>query len=225
VLRGAESDRIESVVLGVELGRRATQAVGGRQKDRWRDQATASATAGVRDSARSEGYAQGYAEGRRAAAAEAAKAETARAAAQAELDQARTAQFHRSLAALDTAVTSLEAQAGREAARAEHALAEAAFPLVETMLGRELELATTPGADAVRRALALAPSGRPVTVRLNPADAAAVAELPGWPGDREMTVVADSGVGVGDALAECDAVRIDARLATALARVREVLGS
>jgi flagellar assembly protein FliH len=77
------------------------------------------------------------------------------------------------------------------------------------------------------RALALAPSGRPVTVHLHPADHATVTG--GQPGPveiegRSVTLLADPTLQPGDAVAECDATIIDARIAPALARAREVLG-
>jgi flagellar assembly protein FliH len=59
---------------------------------------------------------------------------------------------------------------------------------------------------------------------LNPADVAALdgLDLPALVG-RPVKLLADPSLGLGDALAESGASRIDARLTSALARVREVL--
>src|SRR2546423_553152 len=83
-----------------------------------------------------------------------------------------------------------------------------------------------PEVSAQLRAVALAPAGRPVTVRLSPADRATLdldestVDIDG----RAVTILADAGLRPGDAVAECDATTIDARLDTALARAKEVLG-
>jgi flagellar assembly protein FliH len=78
------------------------------------------------------------------------------------------------------------------------------------------------------RVLALAPEQRPVTVRLNPADRMTIGlsdrttEL--VVDGRSITLVEDPTLQPGDAVAVSDATTIDARLGTALERVREVLG-
>ncbi|MPY94776.1 MAG: hypothetical protein GEV08_17450, partial [Acidimicrobiia bacterium] len=50
------------------------------------------------------------------------------------------------------------------------AATEVSFAVVEVLLGRELELATSPGRDALARALRAAPDGGAAVARLNPAD-------------------------------------------------------
>jgi flagellar assembly protein FliH len=182
----------------------------------------------VRTAARAEGYAVGWAEGRRAAAqhaAEEAAAAQARADAQAAADAART---ERAVRALQAAVDALEARAITPATELADVITTAAFELATALLGRELALAENPGLDAIRRALHLAPAGRPVTARLHPDDAPAVrdaaAAVPSDEWGREITVVADPAVEPGGAIVDCDASRIDAQLGPALERVREALG-
>jgi flagellar assembly protein FliH len=218
------ADGVTSAPAYLDVQLRVTRAAGGRgHVDRWLDHAGAAVSASIREEACAQGYAAGYAEGRRAAAAAADEAEQRRAAELAGLDRRRAAEFARALGALDGAAAGLERDAAVAAERAEQILVEAAFALAEAVLGRELELAADPGLDAVRRALALAPQGRPVTVRVNPADARALGEAADWQGGRQVTVVADSSVAAGDCVADCDAAHIDARIGPALDRVREVL--
>jgi flagellar assembly protein FliH len=131
------------------------------------------------------------------------------------------------LVAISLAVADLERQMLPVAAEFENLIVETAFTLAEAIIGREPALATEPGRDAMARALALAPSGRPVTVRLHPADHETVTG--GQPGPveiegRSVMLLADPSLQPGDAIAECDATIIDARIAPALARAREVLG-
>jgi flagellar assembly protein FliH len=223
VLRGTESQEVTPAHLGADLRRAPGATDRSRGVDRWLDRATAAVTESVREAARAEGYAQGYAEGRRAAAEAAQAAQKRREAEQAAADRRHAEELHRALGAVERAATRLEQDAAAAAAETERTLAEAAFSLLETLVGRELELAAHPGLDAVRRALALAPHARPVTLRLNPADAAALGSSAGWAGGREVTVAPDPSVAIGDCVADCDATRIDARIAPALARVREVL--
>jgi flagellar assembly protein FliH len=147
--------------------------------------------------------------------------------------EAEAASVRSALGALAEAAAGLEARAVAPAAALEGHLLAAAVELAEALLGRELALAGGAGGlDALRRALCLAPAGRPVTARLNPADATFVrtalagladderAELLGG---REVLVLADAAVGPAGCVAECDATRIDAQLGTALSRVREAL--
>jgi flagellar assembly protein FliH len=180
----------------------------------------------LRAQAHAAGYAAGWAQGCRAAEAAANAAR--------DQEQARTRQAaegfigntSHALAALANAATSLERRVVPAAADVEDAIVTAAFALAQAIVGRELAVAKVPGEAALARVLALAPAGRPVTVRLNPSDhaflaaAGAATEVAG----RTVTLVADPGVRAGDALAECDSTNIDGRIATAVERVREVLG-
>jgi flagellar assembly protein FliH len=179
----------------------------------------------LRAQAHAAGYAAGWSQGRQEADA-AARAERDRERANASAVTAElTARAESAIAALGTAAASLERRAAQSTAEAENAIATAAFALAEAIVGRELAVAENPGHEALARALALAPAGRPVTVRLNGADHELLAaggnrlDVDG----RTVTLVADPALQPGDALAECDATRIDARIGTAIERVREVL--
>ncbi len=212
VLRGRDADGLRRASFSVDL-RRAVPAPA-RPGD-------------ADESARAAGYARGWAQGQRDAApaeAEARAGEPARAQA---ADAARQAALHRALRAVDTAASALHDELSPAVARLEELLLDAAYQVAQALLGRELST-TEPGRDALARALALAPPDGPVTVRLSPADHAALAGPDGSTVEHQVagrivTLVADPSLRPGDALAQCGNATIDARLAEALARVRAVL--
>jgi flagellar assembly protein FliH len=197
---------------------------------RTRPGAVTELAAQVRTEAQAAGYAAGWAQGRHEAdiAARAERDQLLAAAQQLAAEHAAAA--GRALEALVSAAGGLERRALPLAAELEDAVVRTAFALVEAILGRELAVAASPGRDALARVLALAPSGRPVVVRLNPADHAMLTD-DGAPaavahefGGRAVTLVADPSLRSGDAVADCDATEIDGRLDTALTRAKEVLG-
>lgn len=186
--------------------------------------------AAARAAAEAQGFAAGWAAGQQAARA-AAEVELQELRAQIAAAAARQAgAVERALAAVAAAAGSLERRVAPVAAECHEALTATAVDVAEALLGRELTLIADPVMDAVRRALDLAPQGRPVVLRLNPADhasllAGAAAETTLDDTGRELTLVADPGVEPGGCVAECDATRIDAQLGSALERVREALAS
>lgn len=100
---------------------------------------------------------------------------------------------------------------------------ELALSLAATILDREIDAAINPGADAISRALKLAPERGELTVRMNPTDCETLGDLSlGAPG-RDLVLVPDPSIEVGGVLVETDTAVIDARISTALARAREVL--
>jgi flagellar assembly protein FliH len=108
---------------------------------------------------------------------------------------------------------------------AENDVLELALQLAEVLVGRELELSTTPWRDAIRRALQLAPSETEIRLRLHPLDAAAAQQ------DEQLMeqlsplvrIVADHTVERSGAIADAGSCRIDAQIGSALTRVREAL--
>jgi flagellar assembly protein FliH len=180
----------------------------------------------ARATARAQGYAAGWAEGMRQAAdtAQAVADRVEAAAVQAGAEWA--AQLEQAVTAVAAAARALEYRAAQPSAEVEELILRAAFTLTEALVGHELTVTGTPGEDAIGRALALVPLGRPVLVRLSPADHAIVAaagarrEIDG----RAVTLLADPTLQPGDAVAECDSTTVDARLGPALDRVRELLG-
>ena len=179
-------------------------------------------------SAHTQGYAAGWADGHRAVV-EHLRSETERAEREvAEALRAQTEAVTRGLLALNRAADDLESRVTPTMDTAAEALATAAVALAEALLGRELALTGTPGMDAVRRALALAPRGGPLVIRLHPEDWSAVhAALETRPEElsgRDFELLADASVEPAGCVVDCAATRIDAQLGPALARVREVLG-
>jgi len=174
-----------------------------------------------RDAARAQGFAAGWAEGLRASAQRSTTASD---------EQARALQ-HRSdtlLAAQRSALSALQDAVGRcaETTSALHseltaAAVDLALQIAEAVLDRELEIATDPGADALRRALVGVPIDVPVTVRLHPADLDVLDR--DVVADRAVTFLADASLTRGDAVVESEDGIVDAGIAAALARVREVL--
>ncbi|MDT4988943.1 MAG: flagellar assembly protein FliH [Micromonosporaceae bacterium] len=181
----------------------------------------------LRAEAQAAGYATGWAQGRHEAGL-AAQARSDQV--DADVRQATTAQANRAgqaIMAVTAAAGGLERRMVPVATELEDIIVATAYALAEQIVGRELAVAVEPGRDAIARALAFAPTGRPVTIRLHPADYATV--TPAQPGfveieGRTVTLLADATLRPGDAVAECDATTIDARIEPTLARVREVLG-
>ncbi|WP_066585342.1 FliH/SctL family protein [Cellulomonas timonensis] len=191
----------------------------GQRRDESRD---AALTAEL-DRARGAGHAVGFAAGRREAA-EAAAVESARAAREREQAvAAQAAQHAAALAVLQRAAAAAAARTAPVLAELEQRLHAAALELAQAILGHELR----DGEHSARAALARVRSqpqqvgGQ--TVRLHPRDLAAL-EAAVAPADVSgLTLVADAALAVGDAVSEHADGYLDARLTTALDRVRAVL--
>jgi len=113
-----------------------------------------------------------------------------------------------------------------------HAVIELALEIAELVVGREVAAASDPGRDALVRAVAVAPDRGDILARLHPDDLAVLragddADDPGrftdLTGGRAMTLVADPTVGPGGCVLDVSGSRVDARVASALDRVRAVL--
>lgn len=175
----------------------------------------------TRAAARSQGYSVGWAQGRREAD------ETARLAAEqtaehnAAAEARREAEHRAAVSALELAAARLDETLTELSARVDAQASELAFELTRELVGRELALAEDPGADTVRRVLAVLPGRTDVRVRLHPdvARDAAAADLT----DHGVTVVADPALAPTDALVESEGAVLDLRIETAINRLREVL--
>lgn len=160
-----------------------------------------------------EGMAAGFAAGQEAAADDVDRQRAEVAAAVAGALQSLAAASVEVLSRRDDTVAALE-----------RSLVDAAFELAEAIVGRELELATSPGRDALVRALRLAAGTDAVVVRMHPDDIATLGDADLAPG-REVTVVADPTVGRNGCLVQVGDGCVDAQIGSALGRVREVLSS
>ena len=199
---------------------------------------TRSATGAVdvrdeRQAARALGYAEGWATGARAAAAqsEATRAallrdhESAAASARADID--------RVVDALSAAAQQLRTSAMPTLDQAGDVVLEAAVALARTILDAELAVVDTAAQHALRRALRPLPTDGLVTVRINPADHAALQPLvtPAGAGSvaagqfdgHDIRLVADPAVVRGDAVAEQAGSVVDAGIGAALSRALDVL--
>jgi flagellar assembly protein FliH len=161
------------------------------------------------------GYRAGYREGLeagRAAAASEARAAAVR------LDQA--------MAALSAAASGLAQRRALELAGLEDTIATVAVDLAAAVIGRELQVAASPGADALARAMALVPAGSPVVARLHPADAELVLSSSASGNTvvpPAVTIVPDPRVEPGGCLLDVGDAQIDAQLGSALDRARAAL--
>jgi flagellar assembly protein FliH len=170
------------------------------------------------------GMAEGLASGRAAMAAESVAA---------------TARLEALARALSDAGDDLRRRQGLELTDLEDTLARTAVDLASAIIGRELQISASPGADALARALALVPAGSMAVARLHPADAAVLAEADagaatgafagGYLAARgsgtpaSVTIIADPAVEPGGCILEVGESRIDAQLGPALDRVRAAL--
>jgi flagellar assembly protein FliH len=187
--------------------------------------------------ARAAGYATGYATGidearattRARLAAEAVAAENAAA--------ARDSAYSQAFQALFDAAEELEGLAVQSAADIEEQIVAAAWSIAEAIVGQVLADDETRSRAAVTRALSLAPADEDVTVAVSPADFRVLAAERGDTalaatdmtpirrsrGLRTVSILADDTLAPGDAVATCGATTIDARIAGAIERVKQVL--
>lgn len=138
-------------------------------------------------------------------------------------EAARTAACDRAMQAAAAAAADLRSRHAVALAEIEDAVVELAFELATAVVGRELELAASPGRDAVARALALAPPAGPATVRLHPVDADTIGSMTDLAPGRDVVVVPDGSVEPAGCIVEVGACTVDAQISTALERAREAL--
>ena len=177
----------------------------------------------VDDIAFARGHAAGYASGLALANLE---LDERRAAVEAEFAAARAredAAVQQRLRVLDSAVRALEARTAPVLAEARGSILDTAFSIAEMIVGHALEDQAASARAAVARALQGTEGDDVRAVHLHPADLALLTrEERTRP---EVVLVADSSLGRGDAVTQLADGTIDARLSTALDRVRAVFGS
>ncbi|MFF1572692.1 FliH/SctL family protein [Leifsonia sp. NPDC058292] len=171
-------------------------------------------------SARARGYAAGYAEGLRVAATE--QSAWLAAAEQDRAQRADLATQHtvRALAVLRAAALELTESTLPVVEDAEGTLVAAAFELAEAVVGHALGDRLAAAEAAVARVLGDDLAGQVSVIRLNPDDAAAIAETAT---ELPVRLVADPAVAAGDAIGELPDGWLDARIRTALDRAREAI--
>lgn len=187
--------------------------------------ATSAQTVAHQD-AKARGYTQGHSAGY-AAGLQLASQETA--AARARLDAVHAARMDAletvhaaEVAALQTAALALQARTLPVLADAEHALFRCAVDLAEALLGRELASGEASARAALGRAYGQGAAEVPVSIRMNPADLAELGgNRHGLP--ESVALMGDPSLNRGDAEADYPHGLLDARLGTAVDRVRAVL--
>lgn len=182
----------------------------------------------AKDAGRTAGYAEGWAQGQRAAAEAAEVARLQALVAEQAHENRRTAALAQAVNALGRAVTGLEAQLMPTLHELQDLVLAHAFGLAEAIIGRELASSETRGADALRRAMSAAPEHNAVTVRLHPDD---YHHLVGDEPEADFNYQGhpvhlrpDPGLRPGDAVAQMGSTTVDATIAAAMERAREVLG-
>jgi len=181
------------------------------------------------DAARTAGHAlgwsAGWAAGARAAAERAAAAEAERAADHTRSEARRQAAVDEAVVVLRRAAQAADRRSEPVVDQVRRELSAVAVQLAEAVLCRELVGGDASARAALGRALAVPAELGVHTVRLHPADAAAVQDLvaAGEITLDGVAVVADPRLARGDALSEHPAGFLDAQVATALARARRVL--
>ncbi len=170
---------------------------------------------------RVRGHAAGYAAGLREAAGHAAVA-AERADAE-RLDAAResAARLAHAVQVLESAASALTRSAVPVITDVEETLCAAALELAEAVIGYELADGGNSARSVVARAITAPLPFTVHTVRLHPADLAAVRAAGAAPA--EVGLVPDPALAPGDAVAEYADGFLDSRISTALARVRTAL--
>ena len=168
-----------------------------------------------------QGHAAGYAAGLRAAAAEIAERDARREAEHAVALRAAEDRTERALIALAAATRALDERALPLVSEAEESIVTLAVQLAEALVGQELSVAEVAARLAVERVLTMAAPDSVRAVRLNPGDLAALDD--NLRRRSRLTFVADPSVASGDAVADLDDGFLDARISTAMTRVREAL--
>ncbi len=176
----------------------------------------------AQDMAAARGHAAGYADGLALARLELAEQQT-----RMDLDRAAERRHAEQrlagrVSVLDAATRALERQSAPSLAEARTRILDVALEIAEALLGQALQDGPSSARAAVARALGAADGEEVRAVRLHPAD---LAEIPSTDVPAGLTLVADGSLQRGDAVAECPNGHLDARLGTALTRVRDALGS
>jgi len=98
-----------------------------------------------------------------------------------------------------------------------------AFEIAQVLVGHELAHTEEVGRGAIARALGFAPDQGHVVARLHPDDVAALGDPDRLATGRSLVLVADPGLRPGDCVVDVNGCHIDARLDSAIERVRAVL--
>lgn len=169
-----------------------------------------------------QGHAVGYAAGLQLAGREAAAARARHDAEHAGRVSALEARHAAELASVRLAVAALAERTVPVLADSEQAMFSCALELAEALLGHELRDGETSARAALARAQGTGETEVPVAIRMNPADLAILGR-DGGTLPENVTLVGDPALSRGDAVAEYPHGFLDARLCTAVDRVKVAL--
>jgi len=209
VLRGAEVDRLPvATLVGQRPPPRIDPSVDALTAEIVDDHASSHDTTNpTTDQCLSEAYEAGFSEG--VGAAESAIRDTLASA----------------LAGLERAAGQLEvARKAWEDVGPDEAIS-LALELTEMILLREVASSDAPARDAIRRCFAQLEPGERATIRLSPSDFDALGVVDDLQLERTFELVSDPSIEPGDAVADLNSGSVDARIRTALDRVRQELQS
>lgn len=172
-----------------------------------------------------QGHAAGYAVGLQLAGRDAVAAQARQDADYTERCTMLEARHAREVAALRLAAAALGERTEPVLADAEQVLLSYALDLAVALLGHELGDGETAARAALLRARGQEDAATPVAIRMNPADVAVLrgADDAGNNVPASVTLVGDPELDRGDAVADYPHGFLDARLGTAVNRVRAVL--
>ena len=168
-------------------------------------------------SATDDGYRAGYQAGFDAGLLDASDAIEAR-------ERSRATDLASTLDNLDSAVAHLRDDHDEIVMSIERRVMAVAVEVAEIIVGHELAITDRPGIEALQRALQFAPQGASATARLHADDIATLGNHRDAFG-QDLSIVADASLRRGDCIVDIDSMRIDARIAEALQRVREAIDS
>jgi flagellar assembly protein FliH len=171
--------------------------------------------------ARAAGHAAGYAAGLRAAGAELAGQKAALDAEHRAAVLHEAARMDRAIAVLGAASAALDARMVPVLTDAQDAVAASALELAEAILGSELSDGERSARSAVIRVLSAVDPATIVTVRLNPLDLGVLD--PSVLSAAAVSFTPDASIARGDAVADLPVGYLDARIATAVDRVRAAI--
>lgn len=208
ILRGVHSD--VTITQPVELDLSSFLSAG----------SSGTVTPEMMESALETGYRDGWEQGLNEARASVEQAHAVERAAW-QQDQARRLSL--ALDALAEAREGFQHRQAFELPTIEDSVAAGAIELATVLLGRELVLSSSPGRDAIARALAIAPAGDGIVIRLHASDVETLGCIDDLLLGRQVTVIADPSIEPGGCLLDAKDCQVDARLSTAIERVRQTM--
>ncbi len=163
----------------------------------------------IRRSAFEQGYAEGLEQAREDIATATADANN---------------RVRHALGALQAAIDGFDHRDGVGLADIENTVVEIAASLATEILQRELTVMTSPGAEAIARAMQFAPTRGQIVARLHPSDVETLGTTTFEAQGRNVDVIADASIERGGCILDVGDVRVDAQISTAMQHVRIALG-